>query len=145
MKGLKEIVMAVSVLGALAAPAFSAATKSQQLQQQPATRHLQVARQPNLVIRTVVPFPGDDRKLVAVIANIGGAGAGPCNLKLLYFRSSGFMAVNTSVPAIPAGGHQAFLVDVKSPIAFAQSVHLRVDDPDVVAETSELDNAFAYK
>jgi hypothetical protein len=146
MKGLKEIVMAVSVLGALAAPAFSAATKSQQQLQMQQQMTVPVAvKRPNLVIPEARAVPGDDRKLKAHVVNIGQLAAGACNLKLFYVRSGKVMVVNTPVPAMPAGGEHWLTVSIGSPIAYAQNVYLRVDDPNHVTESSELDNALIYK
>jgi hypothetical protein len=151
MKGLKEIVMAVSVLGALAAPAFSASTKSTQQQQQQLQQttiqqqHQLVLKRPNLIIRSVEAVPGDDRKLRAAVVNVGGLGAGPSNLKLFYVRSGKVMVVNTSVPALPSGDGVPLTVSIGSPIAYAQHVYLRADDPNAVAEMSEGDNSYIYK
>jgi hypothetical protein len=148
VKGLKELVTVISVLASLAAPAFSASVKSSAQQQTTIQQQQQLqiaAKRPNLVIRSVAAIPGDDRKLRAAIVNVGPVGAGPCNLKLFYVRSGKVMVVNTPVPALAPGGAVSLTVNIGSPIAYAQNVYLRVDDPNVVAETNEGDNSYIFK
>ncbi len=100
---------------------------------------------PDLVIREVQAVPNDDRKLRVNVVNAGRAQAGACSLKLFYHRSGKVMVRNTPVPALPTGGSDWVLVDIRSPIASATKVTLRVDDPNQVPESNEGNNWNIYK
>lgn len=100
---------------------------------------------PNLIIRDVKPVPGTDSKLNAQIYNQGVANAAKTSVKLFYHRSSKVMTRSGNVPALVANGFQWVVIDVGSPIANASKVTLRVDDPNTVSETNELDNNYKYK
>ena len=106
---------------------------------------VQSASMPDLVIRQVLTDKGDDRKLRAHIVNIGGADAGSCNLMLYYHRGGQVVKRGTNVPAIPKGKDLWVDVENDKPAATASSISLRVDDPDRVKESNELNNSYKVK
>ena len=100
---------------------------------------------PDLVIRQVVAIKGDDRKLRAHVVNIGEADAAGCNLMLYYHRAGQVVKRGTSVPAIQKGKDLWVDVNNDNPAAAASSISLRVDDPDRVKESNELNNSYKVK
>ena len=106
---------------------------------------VQSAALPDLVIRQVVAVTGDDKKLRAHLVNIGGADAGGCNLLLYYHRSGQIVKKGTNIPPIQKGKDLWVDVNNDNPIAAASSITLRVDDPDRVKESNELNNSYKFK
>src|SRR4030095_4618508 len=100
---------------------------------------------PDLVIRQVVSRQGDDKKLRAHVVNIGEADAGGGNLMLYYHRAGQVVKRGTSVPAIQKGKDLRVDVNKHKPPAAASSISLRVDDPDRVKESNELNNSYKVK
>lgn len=99
---------------------------------------------PNLKIRDARPAPGTT-KLKAQIFNQGPGNSVPTKLKLFYHRSGQVLTQSTAVPALAAGQSMWLLIDAPGALANASKVTLRVDDPNVVSESNELDNTFQYK
>lgn len=108
-------------------------------------RTVRSAQLPDLVIRQVVVAAGDDKKLRAHLVNIGLAEAGGCNLMLYYHRGGLVIKEGTNVPPIQKG--KDIWVDVTNDkaISGASSISLRVDDPDNVKESNELNNSYKFK
>lgn len=106
---------------------------------------LQPATLPDLVIRQVVTVTGDDKKLRAHIVNTGGADAGGCNLTLYYHRSGQIVKRGTYIPPMPKGKDIWVDVNNENSLAAASSISLRVDDPDRVRESNELNNSYKFK
>jgi len=106
---------------------------------------VQSALLPDLVIRQVVPVKDDDKRLRAHIVNVGGADAGGCNLMLYYHRAGQVVKRGTNVPAIQKGKDLWVDVNNDNPAAAASSISLRVDDPDRVKESNELNNSYKVK
>jgi hypothetical protein len=100
---------------------------------------------PDLVIRQVVAVAGDDKKLRAHIVNVGSADAGGCNL-LLFYQKNG-QTVKRGTYVTPIGKGKDLWVDVNNdnPVAQASSISLRVDDPNRVKESNELNNSYKFK
>ncbi len=100
---------------------------------------------PDLVIRQVVAVAGDDKKLRAHIVNVGNGDAGGCNLLLFYLRSGQTVKRGTYVAPIAKGKDLWVDVNNDNLIAAASSIHLRVDDPNRVKESNELNNSYKFK
>jgi hypothetical protein len=100
---------------------------------------------PDLVIRQVVAVTGDDKKLRAHIVNVGNADAGGCNLLLFYLRSGQTVKRGTYVAPIAKGKDLWVDVNNDNLTAAASSIHLRVDDPNRVKESNELNNSYKFK
>lgn len=97
---------------------------------------------PDLRIRQAQQKPGDPQTLQVLVVNVGPGAAAATQVKVLYHRSGQVVTAQGAVPAL-AGGQDAS-VDVKLPGHFAGAEHLtaRVDDPNVVPESNELNNGF---
>jgi hypothetical protein len=105
----------------------------------------QAAPLPDLVIRQVIAVAGSDKKLRAHIVNVGNADAGACNL-LLFFQQNGQTAKRgTYVTPIAKGKDLWVDVNNDNPIAAASSISLRIDDPNRVKESNELNNSYKFK
>lgn len=101
---------------------------------------------PNLKIRTAEVAAGDPTKLSTRVVNVGPGPSGATRLKLFFHTPQGqVLTAHEQVPALAAGQQTVVAVGVGQPLAAAKAVHLRVDDPNVVPETSELDNGFTFK
>lgn len=100
---------------------------------------------PDLIIRQVVAVTGDDRRLRAHIVNIGNADAGGCTLSLFYQRNGQTVKRGTYVTPIARGKDLWVDVNNDNPIAAASSITLRVDDPNRVKESDELNNSYKFK
>jgi subtilase family serine protease len=100
---------------------------------------------PDLTIEKVKAVPGDDSKLKVRVQNVGSGGSGPNNMKLFYHRSGQVVVRGAVVPVLAAGAQDWVVVDADSPIANAEHVYLRVDDPNRVAELDEGNNSYIYK
>lgn len=115
----------------------------------PVFKRLQTAAQtvalPDLVIRQVVAVAGSDKKLRAHIVNVGNADAGACNLLLFLQQNGQTLKRGTYVTAIAKGKDLWVEVNNDNPIAAASSISLRVDDPNRVKESNELNNSYKFK
>jgi hypothetical protein len=100
---------------------------------------------PDLVIRQVVAVAGDDKKLRAHIINVGNADAGGCNLLLFYQHNGQTVKRGTYVTAIAKGKDLWVDVNNDNVLAAASSISLRVDDPNRVKESNELNNSYKFK
>ena len=106
---------------------------------------IQSATLPDLIVRQVVTVAGDDKKLRAHIVNTGGADAGGCNLTLYYHRAGQVVKRGTYIPPILKGKDLWVEVNNENPLAAASSISLRVDDPDRIKESNELNNSYKFK
>lgn len=97
---------------------------------------------PNLTIRAAKPLPGGMAKLHAQIVNAGAGPAAATAVQLYYHRGGTVETASAPVPALASGQQALVPVGVNLPLAAADSVTLRVDDPNTVAETNELDNGY---
>ena len=101
---------------------------------------------PDLVIRQVVAVTGDDKKLRAHIVNVGNADASGCNLLLFYKKNGQTVKRGTFVAPIAKGKDLWVDVNNDNPLTAAvSSISLRVDDPNRVKESNELNNAYKFK
>jgi hypothetical protein len=105
----------------------------------------QTAALPDLIIRQVVAVAGSDKKLRAHIVNVGNADAGACNLLLFFQQNGQTVKRGTFVTAIAKGKDLWVEVNNDSPTAAASSISLRVDDPNRVKESNELNNSYKFK
>jgi hypothetical protein len=98
---------------------------------------------PDLEIRKVAPAPGAPNALAVTVRNDGVGPAGATQLKLYVPADGGkVLTAQAPVPALAAGQSAEVKIGVGGqPIAEA---NLRVDDPNVVGETDELNNGFHY-
>jgi hypothetical protein len=106
---------------------------------------IQAAPLPDLVIRQVVAVAGSDKKLRAHIVNVGNADAGACNL-LLFFQQNG-QTIKRGTYVTPIAQGKDLWVDVNNDnsIVAASSISLRVDDPNRVKESNEVNNSYKFK
>jgi prepilin-type processing-associated H-X9-DG protein len=100
----------------------------------------------DLRIRTADPVAGDPVGLAVDVRNVGPGPAAATALKLYFHTAAGQVLTATApVPAL-APGQQAWVkIAAPKPLAAAKKVNLRVDDPNQVAETDELNNGYMYK
>lgn len=101
---------------------------------------------PNLKIRTAEAAAGDPTKLSTRVVNVGPGPSGATRLKLFFHTPQGqVLTAHEQVPALSAGQQAVVTIGIGQPLAAAKAVYLRVDDPNVVPETSEVDNGFTFK
>lgn len=101
---------------------------------------------PNLKIRTADPAPGDPSKVAARVVNVGPGASATTRIKIFFHTAAGeVLTAQESVPPLAAGQQAVVEVGVGQPLADAAKITLRVDDPNVVPETSETDNGFIFK
>jgi hypothetical protein len=141
----REAKLAVMLM-ALGSFCFASHPQEVQCKSNPLTStFVQTPPLPDLVIRQLVAVKGDDKKLRAHIINIGGADAGGCNLMLYYHRGGQVVKTGTNIPPIQKGKDFWIAVNNDKSIADASSISVRVDDPDRVKESNELNNSYRYK
>jgi CARDB len=102
---------------------------------------------PNLRIREAEPL---DRgrgatQLKVKVVNTGAGPSTPTQLKFMYVKDGATATASAPVPALAANQEVWVNVGSAKPLAAADKVYLRVDDPNKVAETSEADNSFIFK
>jgi hypothetical protein len=96
----------------------------------------------DLRIRAARQDPADPQALQVRVVNGGAGAAAATQVKVFYHRSGQVVTAQGAVPALASG--QDAWVKVALPGHFAGAKHLtaRVDDPNVVPESNELNNGF---
>jgi hypothetical protein len=100
---------------------------------------------PNLVIGAAKPQPGSMAMVQAQVVNTGAGPSAATEVKLFYHRGGQVETAASPVPPLAAGQQAIVPLGVNLPLGAADSVTLRVDDPNVISETNELDNGFIVK
>lgn len=100
---------------------------------------------PDLIVEQVQPIPALPNKLFVKVTNIGKAASTPTNLKALRKAGNAMTARGTLVPAIEPGQSQVVQAELGGSLAGATHLHLRIDDPNRIAETDEGNNALQVK
>jgi subtilase family serine protease len=141
---IRIVNVAAAAIGAalLAVTIFTPAGAQQRVQLHQMTL---VAAVPDLVIENVKDVPADNSQLKVRVRNVGSGNAGPNNMKIFYHRSGHVVVRGAVVPALAKGHATWVAIDADSPVANAQHVTLRVDDPNRVAELNEGNNGYTYK
>ncbi len=98
---------------------------------------------PDLVIQSAVER--DARTLSIQVANVGALPTSPTVLQLFYHRSGQVMKKLYPVPALAANQTAWIVASVGSPLAAANQISLRVDDPSSVVEKDETNNGYKVK
>jgi hypothetical protein len=104
-----------------------------------------VAALSDLSIRGARPVPGRPEQLRVQVYNDGPTKSAPTQLKFFYHKNGAVTTAQAPIPAIVAKGSVWVVVGAGLPLKAADSVTVRADDPNVVNETDELNNAFKYK
>jgi hypothetical protein len=100
---------------------------------------------PNLRIRSAKAVAGlKPTDLAVVVVNTGAGAAGKTALKLIYIKDGVATTGSAKVPPLAAGQQTIVTVGAGEPLALADSLNLRVDDPNKISETDEGDNGFIY-
>jgi hypothetical protein len=97
---------------------------------------------PDLRIVSVVKHGSEGKALLAVVTNGGSGASKATRLKLFYHRSGKVATSLAAVPPLKAGESRRVVIASASPLKHASSLSLRVDDPNVNAETDEGNNSF---
>lgn len=97
---------------------------------------------PNLTIGAAKPLPGGMAQLHAQVVNAGAGPSAATAVQLYYHRDGKVETASAPVPALASGQQTLVPVGINLPLAAADSVTLRVDDPNTVSETNELDNGY---
>jgi hypothetical protein len=131
--------------GALAQP--SGAQHSRPNPGGPGQGNAGIAALPNLRIRDAEPLARgrDASQLKVKVVNTGAGPSAATLLKLTYVKDGATATASAHVPALAANQEVWVNVGTAKPLAAADKVYLRVDDPNKVAETSETDNSFIFK
>lgn len=99
----------------------------------------------DLTIRAARPTPKDPLTLDVEIYNFGPGAAAATQVKMFYHHNGQVQTAHAAVPALAAKTNAWVTIGVGKPIKVADSVTARVDDPNQVPETNELNNSFKYK
>jgi len=89
--------------------------------------------------------PGGPEKLNVQVYNDGPAKSAPTQLKFFYHKDGKVTTAQAPIPMIAAKASVWITVGAGLPLAAADSVTVRADDPNVVHEKNELNNGFIYK
>jgi subtilase family serine protease len=103
------------------------------------------SRGADLSIAEIQDVPGEPSKLRVKIRNDGVVHSDATNLKVFYRRSGQQLVEGTPVPSIRPRSSVWLVVSAPGRIAAAQTVSLKVDDPDRVSESDEGNNSYRYK
>ena len=124
---------------------FSLSCEPQRTKSVPPSREPVVATLslPDLVIQSVVEQ--DARTLRVQVANVGALPASPTSLQLFYHRSGQVMKKSFPVPMLATNQTAWVIANVGSPLAAANQILLRVDDPSSVVEKDETNNGYTVK
>jgi hypothetical protein len=104
-----------------------------------------LAKPADLSIRAARPDPDDPNKIQVQVYNAGPGNAMPTEVKLFYTKDGKVTNGKAAVPAVPAKTSVWVAVGAGLPINKADSVSARVDDPNKVSETNELNNSYKFK
>jgi hypothetical protein len=104
-----------------------------------------LAAVPNLVIRSAEVKAGGMTNVQARVANTGAGPSAATAIKLFYHQGGKVETASAAVPPLAGGQQVVVAVGVDLPFAAATQVTLRVDDPDSVVESNELDNGYVLK
>jgi hypothetical protein len=110
-----------------------------------APARLAAARRPDLVILAVQPVPGDDLRLRVVVKNQGEAAASAFRVKLLYRRDGRVLTTEAATGPLAPNASRTVVVQARSPLANAEAIELRADDPSQIVESNEGNNRFEYE
>lgn len=102
------------------------------------------AVQPDLTIEDAQLAPANPNRLRVRVANRGLAPAVETQLTLVYYRASETTAMAAPVPQLQAGERHWLIVEVGMPLAEADQVTLRIDEPPAVIESDETNNAYSW-
>lgn len=113
----------------------------------PGQGNIAAAALPNLQIRTAEALDRgrDAAKLKVRVINTGAGPSAATVLKYMYVKDGQTLATSAPVPPLAAGQMVWVNVGSTKPLAEADKIYLRVDDPNKVSETSEGDNSFIFK
>lgn len=100
---------------------------------------------PDLSIRQAQADPKDPTKIRVQIVNEGPGAAAATQVKLDYTKNGVVTTGQAAVPALAAKGTAWVSVGAGLPIAAADTVSARVDEPNIVSETNELNNTIKFK
>ncbi len=100
---------------------------------------------PNLRVRSAKAVGGRGATdLAVVIVNTGAGAAAKTALKFFYIKDGAALTASVQVPPLAAGQSIVVNIGAGKPLAAADKVTLRVDDPNKVSETDEGDNGYIY-
>jgi hypothetical protein len=99
----------------------------------------------DLTIRTAKADPDDPKKIQVQIYNAGPGNAAATAVKLFYTKNAKVTTGAAPVPALAAKAFAWVGVGAGLPIKAADGVTARVDDPNKVSETNELNNGYKFK
>lgn len=103
------------------------------------------ALQPDLVIVDAQVAPANPNRLRVRVANQGLAPAAETRIELVYRRASRETAMSAAVPFLETGERQWLIFEVGAPLAEADEIRLRIDEPHRVIESNELNNGFVFR
>jgi CARDB len=104
------------------------------------------ARKPaDLSIRAAKADPDDPNMIRVEVHNAGPGHAAATEVKLFYTKNGHVTTGHAPVPALTANKSVWVAVGAGLPINAADGVSARVDDPNKVSETNELNNSYKFK
>ena len=101
--------------------------------------------QPDLVIVDAQVAPANPDRLRVRVANQGLAPAAETRIELVYRRGNGETAMSAAVPFLESGERQWLIFEVGAPLAEADEVSLRIDEPHRVIEADEANNRYLFR
>jgi hypothetical protein len=104
-----------------------------------------LAKPADLSIRAAKPDPHDANMIQVQVYNAGPGNAIATEVKLSYTKDGKVTLGKAVVPALAAKTSVWVAVGAGLPIKAADGVSARVDDPNKVSETNELNNGYKFK
>jgi hypothetical protein len=102
------------------------------------------AVQPDLTIEDAQLAPANPNRLRVRVANRGLAPAVETQITLVYHRNGKATAMVAAVPLLQTGERQWLIVEVGAPLAEADQISLRIDEPPAVTESDETNNTYVW-
>ena len=99
----------------------------------------------DLAIQAAKLDPGDPTKVLVQVVNNGPGAAKATEVKLTYSKDGKPTTAQAPVPGLAAKASTWVAASVGLPIAAADGVTAKVDEPNKVSETDELNNSYKIK
>jgi subtilase family serine protease len=132
--GLRLAALCAMAAAVASAPAFAAGTGEW-------NPH---SLQPDLTIEDAQLAPANPSRLRVRVANRGLAPAVETQITLVYHRNGKATAMVAAVPLLQTGERQWLIVEIGAPLAEADQISLRIDEPPAVTESDETNNTYVW-
>jgi hypothetical protein len=100
---------------------------------------------PDLTIRAAKHMPHNPKQIQLEIYNGGAGPSKPTQVKVFFHKNGKVSTTQGAVPMLAAKASVWVIVGTPMPLNAADGITARVDDPNVVPETDELNNGLKFK